>query len=273
MNESLPLKCKSLIKPIKIISGVSVASVLLLAGYLYASSLPLREPVQHSPVGDTAVAVLQETASSSQPAVEAPAATTTGNSSATAKVQNQGLLSKAVSTADAQEESPSSLQALANSVTPDPVTLRIPSIQLVAPIVKTGLEKDGSLHVPSSPDQTGWYSLGTRPGDIGPAVITGHYDSKFGPGILYNLKNIKAGDQIQVVRDDGTVAVFAVDRLALYPQDNFATQEVYGSIESAGLRIITCAGTYSKKTGHYSDDLVVYATLRQVLVPGAYQPL
>lgn len=158
-------------------------------------------------------------------------------------------------------------------VTQEPVSLRIPAIKLLAPIVKTGLETDGSLHVPSSPDQTGWYDLGPKPGDIGPAVITGHLDSAAGPGVFYNLKNVKSGDEIDVIRDDGSTAVFTVDKLARYPQDDFNTQAVYGSINTAGLRIITCSGIYSRTTKHYSDDLVVYATLSKIIQPGAYQPL
>ncbi len=154
----------------------------------------------------------------------------------------------------------------------DPITLKIPSIGLTAPLVKTGLESDGSLHVPSSPDQTGWYKYGPIPGEIGPAVITGHLDSKDGPGILWNLNKVKIGDLVQVLRDDESTAEFIVDKLETYPQDNFATQKVYGPIPNAGLRIITCSGTYSRQAQHYSDDLVVYASLKDILSPKIFAP-
>ena len=160
----------------------------------------------------------------------------------------------------------------AEAASPNPVQLNIPAISLIAPVVKTGLETDGSLHVPSSPNETGWYELGTKPGDVGPAVITGHLDSAAGPGILYHLKNVKPGNEVDVIRDDGSVAVFTVDKLQRYPQDNFNTQAVYGHIPYAGLRLITCDGTYSRLTGHYSHDLVVYASLQTIRAPGAYQP-
>lgn len=154
-----------------------------------------------------------------------------------------------------------------------PVTIRIPGIALSAPIVKTGLEANGALHVPSSPDLTGWYELGPKPGEVGPAVITGHLDSASGPGVFFNLHKTKPGDEVDIVRDDGSIAVFKIDKLESYPQNNFATQKVYGAIATAGLRIITCSGVYSKTSGHYSDDLVVYATLQKISEPGAYQPL
>ena len=154
-----------------------------------------------------------------------------------------------------------------------PVSIKIPSINLVAPVVKTGLEASGALHVPSSPDLTGWYDLGPKPGEIGPSVITGHLDSAAGPGVFWNLNKTRIGDEIDVVRDDGSIAVFKIYKEEKYPQNNFETQKVYGAVSDAELRVITCAGTYSKATGHYSDDLVVYANLEKIQEPGAYQPL
>jgi|SRR5579872_670725 len=142
-----------------------------------------------------------------------------------------------------------------------PVKIEIPSINLNAVVVKTGLEANGALHVPSNSSLTGWYDLGPKPGQVGPAVITGHLDTAAGPGVFWNLHNVKIDDEINIVRDDGTIAVFKVQKMQIYPQNNFDTQAVYGSIPNAGLRIITCAGTYLKSAGHYSDDLVVYASL------------
>jgi sortase (surface protein transpeptidase) len=151
--------------------------------------------------------------------------------------------------------------------------LKIPAITLSAPVVKTGLEKDGSLHVPGAPELAGWYSLGPRPGEVGPSVITGHFDSAKGPGVFYDLRKAGPGNEINVVRNDGSVAVFVIDKLEIYPQENFNTQAVYGSISTSGLRLITCAGAYDKTTKHYSDDLVVYATLKEIRQAAQYNPL
>jgi hypothetical protein len=66
---------------------------------------------------------------------------------------------------------------------------------------------------------------------------------------------------VTIVENDGSEQLFRIDRKELYLQDDFPTQAVYGPIENAGLRIITCAGTYNPNTKHYSHDLVVYASL------------
>ncbi|MGE5393013.1 MAG: class F sortase [Candidatus Saccharibacteria bacterium] len=149
-----------------------------------------------------------------------------------------------------------------------PVSIRIATIGLNTSLVKTGLESDGSLHVPSDPGQAGWYTGGPKPGEKGPAVITGHYDSAAGPGVFYSLKKAAVGDTVTIAESDGSELSFRIDRKELYLQDDFPTQAVYGPIDGPGLRVITCAGTYNPATKHYSHDLVVFASLVSVKTPG-----
>lgn len=142
-----------------------------------------------------------------------------------------------------------------------PMHIAIPAIQLNSDIVTIGQKADGSLQVPGRPDVTGWYNLGPSPGEVGPAIIVGHVDSLTGPAVFWNLRNLKAGDQITVTRQDGAVVSFTVDSLASFDQANFPTQAVYGNINGVGLRLITCGGTFNYLTRHYSHNTVVFASL------------
>ena len=36
---------------------------------------------------------------------------------------------------------------------------------------------------------------------------------------------------------------------------------MYGNIDHAGLRLITCGGSFNAASGHYEDNLVVFADL------------
>ncbi len=65
---------------------------------------------------------------------------------------------------------------------PSPTGLSIPAIGLQASTVPLGRNPDGSAEVPTGTTYTGWYDLGPKPGDVGPAVIIGHVDSYTGPG-------------------------------------------------------------------------------------------
>ncbi|MEO3936907.1 sortase [Dermatophilaceae bacterium Soc4.6] len=100
------------------------------------------------------------------------------------------------------------------------------------------------------------------PGEVGPSVIVGHVDSAAaGPSVFYHLSELRPGDRVEVTRVDHTVAVFAVDSVETYAKAQFPTLQVYGNIDHAGLRLITCGGPYIADKGHYQDNIVAYAHL------------
>lgn len=55
-----------------------------------------------------------------------------------------------------------------------PVRLRIPAIGVDAPLAGLLPELGGVLAAPADPEQAGWLAAGPAPGDVGPAVVTGH---------------------------------------------------------------------------------------------------
>jgi sortase (surface protein transpeptidase) len=137
----------------------------------------------------------------------------------------------------------------------------IPSIGVDATMLKLGLNSDGSLMVPEDVHLTGWWGGGPYPGDPGPAVIVGHVDSYKGPGVFYRLRDLKTGAQVYVSRPDGTVAVFRVDSMMEVPKTQFPTQRVYAPTPVPGLRLVTCGGVFNHDTGHYLDNIIVFAHL------------
>lgn len=146
--------------------------------------------------------------------------------------------------------------------TADPTVLSIPSLKLSGVAFESlGLAPDHTLEVPKDAAHVGWFTDGAKPGDIGPSVIVGHLDSVSGPAVFANLKKIKQNDLVTIGRADGSTVTYRVDSLSTYSQDNFPTQDVYGSLNYPGLRLITCSGKYNKQKHHYSDNLVVYATI------------
>jgi sortase (surface protein transpeptidase) len=126
--------------------------------------------------------------------------------------------------------------------------------------MKLGLRADGTLEVPKGGFPAGWYDRGPTPGEVGPAVIVGHVDMN-GPGVFYKLHSMKPGDRVTITRADGSKPVFRVKQVTQYPKNSFPTKLVYGNIDHAALRLITCGGTFNSQTGHYEDNLVVFADL------------
>jgi sortase (surface protein transpeptidase) len=144
-----------------------------------------------------------------------------------------------------------------------PVTIRIPRIGVNAPVMRVGRDADGTVQVPPLAEHnlTGWYRFGPAPGQRGPAVILGHVDSATGISVFYYLKNLHARDKVYVTLADGKVAAFAVDGLQRVAKDAFPTASVYGKAGYPSLRLITCGGPFDKATGHYVDNIIVYAHL------------
>jgi Sortase domain len=142
-----------------------------------------------------------------------------------------------------------------------PVSLVIPSIGVSTTLVHLGLTAAGTLQVPSSTSVAGWYTGSARPGAIGSAVIAGHIDSVTGPGVFFRLRLMHRGERIYVRRANGSVAVFGVTEVRSYLKSRFPTEAVYGPQPDAELRLITCGGTFDYATGHYLNNVIVFATL------------
>jgi sortase (surface protein transpeptidase) len=150
-----------------------------------------------------------------------------------------------------------------------PVHLRIPAIGVDSSLVDLGLAADGTLQVPADGGVAGWFTGGPAPGTRGPAVVAAHVDWDHEPGVFSRLRELRRGDEVDVARRDGTTARFTVLTVEQYPKDAFPTERVYGDIDHAGLRLITCGGEFDRASRSYRENVVVYAGL---VGPGAVGP-
>jgi sortase (surface protein transpeptidase) len=145
--------------------------------------------------------------------------------------------------------------------TPVPVRLEIPRIGVSTGLQRLGRARDGTVEVPSEWGVAGWYTGGTRPGDPGSAVILGHVDSRSGPAVFYRLRELRPGDQVEVVRAGGSRARFTVDRVEQYDKLQFPTADVYYPTLTPRLRLVTCGGAFDPASGHYRANVIAFATL------------
>jgi hypothetical protein len=139
-----------------------------------------------------------------------------------------------------------------------PTRLKVKAIGVDTALETLKIGKSGELDPPTDFAEAGWYAAGTAPGDLGPAVIAGHVDNQQGPAVFYRLRELQAGDKIQVVRGGATVN-FTVTSTAWYPKTAFPTGRVYGPTPDRELRLITCGGVFDHALRSYTDNLVVYA--------------
>jgi hypothetical protein len=143
----------------------------------------------------------------------------------------------------------------------EPVRITIPALGLTTEVMALGLADDGAMEVPPGAYPAGWFDRSPTPGELGPAVLAGHVDWDGEAGVFSELHTLAAGDQVLIDRADGSTVTFLVDRVAEYAKDEFPTGSVYGDIDEAGLRLITCGGDFDADEDSYRDNVVVYARL------------
>ncbi|MEU6477461.1 class F sortase [Streptomyces sp. NPDC047017] len=154
------------------------------------------------------------------------------------------------------------VQPLERSV---PDRVRIPVIQVDAPVTQVGVDPDGWVAAPppDDPNLAGWFDGAVTPGEKGTAVVVGHVDNKMGPAVFYGLGALKKGNHVEVDRQDGKTAVFEVYGVEVFEKSDFPGDRVYGSKGTPELRLITCGGDYTKQSG-YQGNVVVFARLVEV---------
>ncbi len=144
-----------------------------------------------------------------------------------------------------------------------PVQIDIPKLDVDAPVMRLGLAANHTVAVPplENHNLTGWYDGSVAPGQKGTSVILGHVDSFTGISAFFYIKTLRRGNQIKVMRANGSMAIFTVDGVQKVVKSAFPTSDVYGNVKYPSLRLITCGGAFDTATRQYLDNIVVYAHL------------
>ncbi|WP_404461177.1 class F sortase [Sutcliffiella horikoshii] len=149
------------------------------------------------------------------------------------------------------------------SISIEPHRIEIPSIGVDALVEQVGVIENGQMEVPESFETVGWYNEGPMPGERGNSVISGHVDSRNGPAVFFELKNLEAGDEIIVSNEAGESLTYVVDRIETYPEDESPVEAIFDYSFQSNLNLITCTGTFNRESRNYSDRLVVYSSLKK----------
>jgi LPXTG-site transpeptidase (sortase) family protein len=140
-----------------------------------------------------------------------------------------------------------------------PVRIKIPSINVDAPIESVGLTMDGAVDVPKGPTNAAWFDEWPRPGEIGNAVIVGHSGWKNGVSAVFdNLYKLQKGDKIYVENDTGVITTFIVREIQKYNPNADASDVFISNDGKSHLNLITCTGFWNKIWKSHSERLVVF---------------
>jgi len=141
-----------------------------------------------------------------------------------------------------------------------PIRLKIPKIKVDAVIESVSLTPNGAMDVPKGFGNVAWYNLGVLPGEIGSAVITGHFGPVNGKASIFdNLYKLSAGDKLNIEDNKGAIISFVVRESRSFKSDG-DTSSVFDSNDGVShLNLITCDGIWNKFSKSYSRRLVVFA--------------
>ncbi|HEY5889683.1 MAG TPA: class F sortase [Acidimicrobiia bacterium] len=149
-----------------------------------------------------------------------------------------------------------------------PARVIVPSVEIDARVVGVGLQKDGAMETPDF-GLAGWYRLGPRPGESGPAVIVAHVDSVAGPDVFNRLDELTAGVEIVVEDAFGGRARFVVRDTETVPKSELPVERIWSDDDDPVLRLITCGGEFDRTVRSYESNVIVYA---DAVVPSVFFP-
>jgi hypothetical protein len=144
---------------------------------------------------------------------------------------------------------------------PPPRRLRIPALGVDAAVRPVGVQPDGAMVIPKSPDSVGWYRYGSAPADpTGHTVIAGHVATiEDGPGALAKLSGAEPGMRVDVVDGAGTLHRYTVSGRERISKKALPVDEIFARDGRPVLVLVTCGGEYIPELGSHRDNVVVTA--------------
>jgi LPXTG-site transpeptidase (sortase) family protein len=143
---------------------------------------------------------------------------------------------------------------------PFPVRLVISRIGVDATIESRGLDAGRNMLTPKDYHDVAWYNLGPRPGEPGNALLNGHVDWWTGAAVFTRLSELRAGDMLTVVREDGTRLSFKVTGRQVV-KAGARVASLFAPSKVASLTLITCTGPWDASILSATHRLLVSAVL------------
>jgi len=140
-----------------------------------------------------------------------------------------------------------------------PVHMTIEKIHIDASLETVGFTAKGEVDIPKGPTSPAWFEESPRPGEIGNAIIVGHFGWKNNiPAVFDDLDQLVKGDKLSVRDDQGIVQIFVVREMRMYGAHEAAPDVFISRDGKAHLNLITCSGVWNKAKKSYSTRLVVF---------------
>lgn len=139
-----------------------------------------------------------------------------------------------------------------------PVRIKIPKINVNAVLEYVGINADGEMDEPTGSANAAWLNRRPFPGEVGTAVVAGHFGYK-NPAVFDDLHKLREGDKLYIEDSKGVSTAFIVHELRTYMPEQDAAEVFSSSDGKSHLNLITCKGTWNQASKSYNTRLVVFA--------------
>lgn len=143
----------------------------------------------------------------------------------------------------------------------EPRKIAIPKLGISECVQKVGIDQRNAIAVPTNVHLAGWYSESVRPGEVGVSIMDGHVRGRYRDGIFVRLHELVEGDEIRIEMGDGSLRTFVAAKTSSYSVEA-AGAELFKSLYSTQLNLITCGGAYNEAAQEYPERVIVQARLQ-----------
>lgn len=139
-------------------------------------------------------------------------------------------------------------------------TVSMPAIGVRASIVRVGVNQRSEMVTPRNARDVAWLDQGPFPGATNNGVLAGHRNWSGRAGSFEKLERLRDGDPV-VVRFGAQSWTFRVIWVRLYDPRNAPVDQLMGYTEHPSVTLITCGGTFNRRTRHYESRWIARAEL------------
>lgn len=144
---------------------------------------------------------------------------------------------------------------------PAPVRLAVADLDVDMPVVGVGTEPDGTMSLPASGSEAGWYRFGSAPASAtGTTVLASHVDTRAeGLGPFARLREAQVGSVVTLADAAGAVHRYTVASVERIAKADVPLDDVFDRAGPPRLVLVTCGGDWDASVGHYEDNVIVTA--------------
>ena len=138
--------------------------------------------------------------------------------------------------------------------------VKLPTLGVLAPIVKVGIDGANKMVVPHNAIDVAWLDRGGIHGYTNNVVLAGHISYSRVPGSFMRIGSLRPGDEVKMDMN-GEHYTYRVQFVCLFGRDTDRASQIMGYTEKPSLTLISCGGGWDSGARTHTGRYAVRAEL------------